>query len=107
MSSIKRNFNSEVIFHAASDIDMVYRKCLNILNEDKVTLKIHALESAIDKAMNVVLKLQKQYPGKFDVFVATSSVDLINNLQIIADTVEPRGLNHSCGAMHLIVEKIT
>ena len=54
-----------------------------------------------------VFLLQNQHMFNYTVEVLTSSVDLDGSLKVIADSVEPEGHKHSCGAMHINIVKKT
>ena len=107
VNKVTSNKEECILIHAATDCDVEYKRFLTLLTNETITmLRIHALETAIDKAMNMVLKLQKEYPDRYVVEVFTSSLDLLDNLQVIADNIEAEGQKHSCAAMHIVVKKM-
>lgn len=99
------NTEIEFLFLATTNHNDVYQNCkASLENENVHSIAIHGLESAIPMAIKVALMIKKEVSG-IEVQVLTSSVDLINSLQIVGRLIEPEGLKHSCAAVHLVLKK--
>ncbi|XP_057311772.1 uncharacterized protein LOC130649504 [Hydractinia symbiolongicarpus] len=95
----------EFLFLATSNHNDVYQNCkASLKNENVHSITIHGLESSIPMAMKVALMIKKEV-SSIEIQVLTSSVDLINSLQIVGRLIEPSGLKQSCAAVHLVLKK--
>ena len=58
-SSREDRHQPAVLIHAGSDIEKQYSYCLSLMEDESITgITIHALETAIDKGINMALRLQ-------------------------------------------------
>ncbi|CAH1792410.1 unnamed protein product [Owenia fusiformis] len=92
----KTNFNCQL------------KRCKNLLDTGKhCEIYIHGLGNAVNRAVNLALKLKAESAGTLDTAVNTSTVELIDDLEPNTDDVEPGTQTRNSSAVHIKVFSVT
>jgi ribonuclease P/MRP protein subunit RPP20 len=88
MSSVRRNNNfkkrappksftrtNDIYITNKTDFNAQLKKCLAILNEEKGEVFLHSIGNAINRAINLALKLEEDHSFKYE--TNTSTINLI------------------------------
>jgi len=91
------------LIHALTDCDVVLKEAVAIFQDHKrkTTVTLHGLETAVNKTITMALQLQCKVACDLQMNILTSSVDLIDKLELIAEDIENEGLKHTCSNIHI------
>ena len=71
--------SNDIYITNKTDFVAQYKKCLEILNTETGEVYLHAIGNAINRAINLALKLEEEFTYKYE--CNTSTINLTGNLK--------------------------
>lgn len=94
-----------ILVHRKSDFKGQLERCQKLLDKGEEELTIHGLGAAINRAVNIALQLEVRAKGTIKLTTSTSTVDLVDDFEPIAEDIDPYARSRSCSAIHIVVSK--
>eukprot|EP00794_Sanderia_malayensis_P009085 gene9086-10054_t len=95
-----------VLVHRKTDFKTQLEKCQRLLDKGIEDLEIHGLGAAINQAVNIALQLQINAKGNIKLTTTTSTVNLVDDYQGIAEDIDPYSKSRLCSAIQIKLSKI-
>nr|XP_037290275.1 LOW QUALITY PROTEIN: ribonuclease P protein subunit p20-like [Rhipicephalus microplus] len=76
-------------------------RCRKLIDSGKTEVFVHAMGAAVGRAINLALQVEANYQGLLEMDVRTSTVGVVDDLEPLADDLEPTTQTRQTSAVHI------
>ncbi|KAH7934328.1 hypothetical protein HPB49_024908 [Dermacentor silvarum] len=93
--------DNDVYVNMSTNFKGQLERCRKLIDSGKTEVFVHALGAAVGRAINLALQVESHYQGVLEVDVRTSTVGVVDDLEPLADDLEPMTQTRQTSAVHI------
>uniref|UniRef100_A0A224Z7V7 Ribonuclease P protein subunit p20 n=1 Tax=Rhipicephalus zambeziensis TaxID=60191 RepID=A0A224Z7V7_9ACAR len=99
-SQLPRREN-DVYVNMSTNFKGQLERCRKLIDSGKTEVFVHAMGAAVGRAINLALQVESNYQGLLEMDVRTSTVGVVDDLEPLADDLEPTTQTRQTSAVHI------